>query len=363
MNVSFVQRVLFITGVVLLTLVFLYALVEAPGIFLLTFVGVLLAVFLRTVAKALPLPYQPALAVTVLLVVGVFAGFSWFVGPQINAQLRELSMQLPRELERVGEQLDQTPWGRQLLERTPTVDELAEAQENMLDDGVEEGEQLPDFLTNLTNRLSELLTNLAGALSNIFFVVFMSIFLAAGARTYASGVTRLFPPAQHKRVRAVLGNVYRTLQGWLLGQFIAMVTVGSAVGIGLWLLGVPLALGLGFLAFLFEFIPTIGPWLAVVPAVLIASSGGLDTALWVAGLFFVVEFLESNALLPLVQRWAVELPPALTLFSIFLMGALFGFLGILVAAPLAAVVLALVKTLYVKDTLGDKTEQPGKARS
>lgn len=124
MSLPFVQRVLFVTGVALLALTFLYALVEAPSIFLLTFVGVLLAVFLRTVAKALPLPYRPALAVTVLLVVGVFAGFSWFVGPRLNTQLRELGVQLPRALEGVGEQLDRTPWGRQLLERTPTVDEL-----------------------------------------------------------------------------------------------------------------------------------------------------------------------------------------------------------------------------------------------
>jgi predicted PurR-regulated permease PerM len=93
--------------------------------------------------------------------------------------------------------------------------------------------------------------------------------------------------------------------------------------------------------------------------VLIALSQGFDTALLVAGLFFAVEMLKGNILLPLVQRWAVELPPALTLFSIFLMGALFGFIGILVAAPLAATALTLVKVLYLRDTFGDKVALPG----
>ena len=150
--------------------------------------------------------------------------------------------------------------------------------------------------------------------------------------------------------------------GWLVAQFVAMLTVGTVVGLGLWLLGVPFALALGFITFLLEFIPTIGPWLAGVPAVLVGLSQGVDTALFVAGLFFAVELLEGNILLPLVQRWAVELPPALTLFAIFLLGALFGFVGILVAAPLAATLLTLVKMLYLRDTFGDRVSLPGKGK-
>ena len=78
-----------------------------------------------------------------------------------------------------------------------------------------------------------------------------------------------------------------------------------------------------------------------------------------SGSFVAVELVEGNILLPLVQRWAVELPPALTLFSIFLMGALFGFIGILVAAPLAAALLTLVKMLYLRDAFGDDVALPG----
>ena len=73
------------------------------------------------------------------------------------------------------------------------------------------------------------------------------------------------------------------------------------------------------------------------------------------GLFVALEFLEGNLLLPLVQRRMVELPPALLLFSIFLLGTLFGFVGILIAAPLAAIVLVLVRKLYVQATLEEQT--------
>ncbi len=359
MSTTFIQRVLFITGMVLLVLVFLFAFTRAPGIFLLTFVGVLLGVLLNSVANALPLPRRPALAVTLLLIVGVLAGFSWLVGPQLSSQLQGLTDQLPRSIDQLERQLSETPWGRPLLARVPVLSEPTPAQASTPTGPEAAGGQLTGLLATVLSRLTGLLTDLASALSHVFFVVFMSIFFAVGAGSYADGVTRLFPPARRDRARSSLRAVYRTLQGWLLGQLIAMLTVGTIVGLGLWLLGVPFAFGLGFITFLFEFIPTIGPWLAGVPAVLIATSQGLDIALWVVGLFFAVELLEGNILLPLIQRWAVELPPALTLFSIFLLGALFGFVGILVAAPLAAATLTLVKILYLRDTFGDDVALPG----
>jgi predicted PurR-regulated permease PerM len=349
-----------VTGVGLLVLSFLYAFTRAPSVFLLTFVSVVLAVFLHTVARALPLPHKPALALTLLLIAGALTGFSWFAGPRLDDQLRGLNMQLPRSVDRIEQQLSQTAWGRRLLARVPVLSTPTPAQASTPAGAERVGGRLSALAVDLLGRLTDLLTALFSTLSHIFFVVFMSIFLAAGARSYASGVAHLFPPARRRHARSALGAVYRTLQGWLLGQFVAMLTVGSVIGLSLWLLGVPFALALGFITFLFEFIPTIGPWLAAVPAVLIATSQGYDMALLVAGLFFVVELLEGNLLLPLVQRWAVELPPALTLFAIFLMGTLFGFVGILVAAPLAAVTLTLVKTLYLRDTFGDKVALPGK---
>jgi len=358
-STTFVRRVLFTAGVTLLALALLYAFTRAPGVFLLAFVGVVLGVFLNSVAGALPLPHQPALGVTLLLIVGVLVGFSWLLGPQLSSELQGLTEQLPRSLDQLERQLNQTAWGQTLMARVPVLSAPTPAQASTPAGPEREVGQLTGLLGNVLSRLTGLLATLVSVLSNVFFVVFMSIFFAAGAGTYAAGVTRLFPPSQRDRVQRTLHHLYRTLQGWLLGQLVAMLTVGTVVGLGLWLLGVPFAFALGFITFLFEFIPTIGPWLAGVPAVLVALSQGFDTALWVAGLFFAVELLEGNLLLPLVQRRTVELPPAVTLFSIFLMGALFGLVGILVAAPLAAVVLTLVKMLYLRDTFGDSVELPG----
>ncbi len=115
----------------------------------------------------------------------------------------------------------------------------------------------------------------------------------------------------------------------------------------------PLALALGLLAAVLEYIPNIGPTLATIPAVLIALTQGMHQAIYVLMLYLVVQILESYLLTPFILKRAVSLPPALTIAALVLFGVLFGFLGLLFATPLAAVLLILVKQVYVKHTFGD----------
>lgn len=92
----------------------------------------------------------------------------------------------------------------------------------------------------------------------------------------------LFPELQRGRVHEVLQELGRAIQGWLLAQLISMTAMGIMIYIGLTIIGVELALVLAFLAFLLEFIPIVGPWLAFAPAALIALTGGGSQVLWVA---------------------------------------------------------------------------------
>jgi predicted PurR-regulated permease PerM len=122
----------------------------------------------------------------------------------------------------------------------------------------------------------------------------------------------------------MLAETAKVLRAWLRGQFIAMITVGLITWVGLLLLGVPLALGLAFLAFLLEFIPVLGPIVAAVPAILVGLSVSPMLGLWVMLLYIGIQQVESYLLLPLVQRWALHLPPALSLIGIVVFGVLFG---------------------------------------
>jgi predicted PurR-regulated permease PerM len=141
------------------------------------------------------------------------------------------------------------------------------------------------------------------------------------------------------------------LRGWLLGQGFAMVFTGTLITLGLTLLGVPLAGVLGAIAAVLNFVPYLGPLIAAVPAMLLAMTQQPTLALWVALLFLAVQSVEGNVLTPMVQARTADLPPVLLLLTQVLMGALFGLLGVALAAPLAAVGQVLVRRAYVEGWL------------
>jgi predicted PurR-regulated permease PerM len=110
---------------------------------------------------------------------------------------------------------------------------------------------------------------------------------------------------------------------------------------------------LGLTAGLLNFVPVIGPILAGIPIVLVAMAQDWWIVFYALGVYCFIQFLEGNVLTPLIQRRAVRLPPALIIAAIVIMGLLFGFPGVILATPFAAVVMVAVKRLYVEDVLQD----------
>ena len=353
MTDRFKSRTVFVFGLVLLIFVVLYALYRAPDAFLLSLAGLLFAVLFHSVAKQISrfMPYGVALGLTLLALLGLLGLFGLTLGPRIGEQLSGLVTFLPTSLGELEKMLSNYAWGRWLLDEIPLFDgdtNLGEALSLTT---------LGATASGIVPRIVSFVGSISSLAKNALYVLLISVFFAAGAQTYVRGLAKLFP--DEGKARRVIYRVYATLQGWLLGQFVAMLAVGTLVGLGLWFLGVPFALGLGFIVFLLEFVPTVGPFLASIPALLLASTQGLDTVFWVIGLFVLVELIEGNLILPIIHKQAVDLPPAVTLFSIFIMGTLFGLLGILVAAPFAAVSVTLVKMLYVRGEFGRTVDLPG----
>ena len=136
------------------------------------------------------------------------------------------------------------------------------------------------------------------------------------------------------------------LRRWLLGQLVSMATIGAMTTIGFYLLGVPLALSLGLIAGVTEFVPFFGPIGFGIFAVLFAFTQGPTQALYVGLLCFAIQQFEGYVLQPLIQRWAVALPPALLVLSVVIFALLFGFMGALLATPLMTVVMIMVRKLY-----------------
>ena len=321
---------------VLLLVGLAWLLVELSGLLLLVFGAILVAAIFDAladpIARVTRLPERWALLVAVLLVFVVIALSGWLFGAQINAQIAELQQTLPRAWLTFETWLGNTALGERLL---AAVRDWAPSG------------------PGLVRNVGSVAAATAGAVVNLLLVVVAGIYLAAQPRIYRSGLLHLIPPQSRPAGREAMAAAGRGLRLWLGAQLLGMVAIGALTTVGLWLIGVPSALALGLLAGLAEFVPIVGPIIAAIPALLIALTLGTDTLMWTLLLYLAIQQIEGNVIMPIVTRHAVELPPALALFSVVALGILFGPLGVLFGAPLAVVIFVLVRELYVKRVLGE----------
>lgn len=305
-------------------------------VIVLAFAGLVIAIVLdaimRPVMRWLPLSRNWALlvAMTALAVVLGLAG--WLIGAEVAAELGQLTETLPGAWRKVQEWIMGLP--------------LVQA---LLGEGGPRGGA--GMLRGALGGLAGFTRVTLGALTSLVLVIFLGIIFAADPHVYRRGLVCLAPPSTRARLSEGLDAAGTALRNWLLGQFISMLIIGTVTGLGLWLLGVPMALALGVLAGLLEFIPFIGPIIAAVPAILVAFTVGPQMALYVALLYFVIQQSEGNLVTPMLQRWAAHLPPALAVISVVVFGILFGLLGVLFAVPMMVVAMVLVQKLYVESAL------------
>ena len=195
-------------------------------------------------------------------------------------------------------------------------------------------------------------TLLVGAI--LVFVA--GVYMAYDPKLYIHGATALLPGRHHAAFRDALLRTGRSLRYWLAGQITAMALLGALTMLGLWLLGVPLFFVLGLLTALLCFIPNLGPILSVIPPVILSlgqPDSGPFLAVKVVALYAGIQLVESNFITPLIQKKAVELPPALLIVGQVIAGALIGILGIALAAPFLAATITGVRVLHLgKPELG-----------
>ena len=305
----------------------------APEVPLLGFAGVLIAVALR--AAALPIAARTSLgeAGSVLLVCVVVAGLiaiaGWAAVDPLTAQVKQLATELPRSLDALRTRLQDLPGGERLL-------------------GQVQSEQV---VSTATGAVASAATGTLGVMGNVLVVVLVGIYLAVRPEGYLAGLTALIAPDARAATRETLEECTQVLRGFLLGQGFAMVVSGTATWIGLWLVGLNLAGVLAVITAVLGFMPVIGPVIAAVPAVLLALAQDPWMALQVIAVFVVVQNIEGNILTPMVQDRAANIPPALLLLAQSLMGALFGLLGLALAAPALCVAQVVVRRGYVQGWL------------
>jgi predicted PurR-regulated permease PerM len=308
-------------------------------VILLVFAAILVAVALRgaadRVSSATGLGPQAGLGIVSLTLLGSLAAIVWLSGPAMIDQAGQLWDQILVAAARVRDLLQQTNWGSTMLR-------------------IISPERLVSGAGAIAGTIPVLVSSTIGAFGSLLIIIVTGIYLAAAPGTYTRGIVVLVPPAHRSRAREVLWELGDTLRGWLFGQIIDMAIVAVLTGIGLLLLGIPLALPLALVAGLLNFVPYVGAIAGAVPALLIAFGQSPTDALWVALLFIGVQMAEGYLIMPQIQKRTIDLPPALAILSQTVLGTLFGAFGLILATPAVAVGLVAVRMIYVEDILGDR---------
>jgi predicted PurR-regulated permease PerM len=175
-----------------------------------------------------------------------------------------------------------------------------------------------------------------GGIGEAVIIVLIGEFVAADPAGYRRAIVELVPARRRVAVALILDETALYLRRWLVGQLAAMLLLAILTAIMLTVLGVPSPLLLGIQAGLFNFIPYLGAIIGAVPILLISLPLGTTTLLIVLGLYTVIHIGIGYAVIPLIQKQAVHLAPALTLMSLVLFGALFGVASVAVATPIVA---------------------------
>lgn len=333
--------VLIATIFAVLLLLFVYSVAD---VLLMVFVAALFSLYLGGIADFLQartnMPRGLGLAIAMLLTILLAAGIGWLVVPPVLQQTQELVSVLPKQI---------TAWTaslRELVARYPVLQQVIHPDEVQ--------RQLAGLATNVSGLVPAVLNFLQGFI-DLSAILVMGIYLASRPELYREGIIALAPPVHRELVRDILADLKRSLRAWIGGQMIAMLTLGILTWIGLELLKVPFSLAFGVFTGAAVLVPFFGSLLStLLPALMVIGTGGLGQALGVVALGMIIHVIEGNVIHPIVMERRVHLPPVLSITSVLVMGELLGLIGLLVAVPVLATSIVIVRRIYVHRLLEGK---------
>ncbi len=301
---NFPKKVWVTVGVTALVVVILLLFKTLFNSILLIFVGILLAIYFHGFAgllkRYLRLPSTASVIVSVLFTFLLLVGFFWFAGDRLSQQVAQMSERIPRSTQQLKQMLDQSPIGSKMLN-------YLESSGN--------SQQTRTFV-------KQLFTSTFGIFSDVYIILLMGLFFTFGASTYHRGIIHLLPAKAKDKGDALMRKLGRELKAWLKGQIVGVVFIGVLSAVGLLILGIPLVFSLALIAGLMNFIPNFGPFIALVPAVLLGLTQGTNTALYIAIIYTGIQVLQTLLFRPLITKRMVDVPPALIIIGQITMGTL-----------------------------------------
>ncbi|MCH8534459.1 MAG: AI-2E family transporter [Flavobacteriaceae bacterium] len=330
---EFKQKIIYLVFVVAV----LALVLNAFHIGFLAFAGLLIAIFFHGLAsrieRLIKMHRLVSLGISIILVNVLVVGAFLLVGATLSEQYTRFEQILPNTL-------------RNLQNYAEGYAVAEDALQNAL-----------SFIGNtdkIASSLGYFFQYTFGFFGDLYAITFFAVFFIATPIDYVKGIVLLTPKANERTAEQILRKIGSDLRIWLKAQLILMFFIFVTTAIGLLIIGVELWLILALIAGLLCFIPNIGPTVALIPALLVGLLDGVQTTLLILLVYMLVQLIETGFVGPYVRKRMLSIPPALLLFFQFVLGALTGAWGLLLATPLLVVLMILFGKLYVKDYLKKK---------
>jgi predicted PurR-regulated permease PerM len=306
----------------------LYILYRLLPVLELIAVAILLAVILRTLLRWLQKLVKQRW-VAVLVLVGLIGGFGIFlvsfIFPNLLRETQQLLVTLPNYFNSL---IDLSVKLHRSFRFVPDLSQ-----------GLT---QFRNFADQFLSLFPLLIQQTFGATIEIVATLILALYMAYDPSTLIAGVFRLVPRQHHPQFNRLLKAIGVRLRGWIFGTGIAMLFLGLGATIGLWILGIPLALSFGVIAGLLEVIPYFGSIAGTFLPAIVALTFSPWKFLFVLLLFLVLNQIDAHLVQPLVMGKQVNLHPVVVILVFLVMGKLLGLIGILLAVPAAAVLVTLI---------------------
>jgi predicted PurR-regulated permease PerM len=324
-----------------LTILILWLVGSTASIFLLLFLSIIISLYLGAVRDVLVkramvpdrLAFALAIVGTLVAVVGLFA----LLVPPVVEQTRELVSVLPQRIASWESGIDRA------MSRFPAMREVWKPGEHKVLIAVY------DQLSSSASDVVPKVFSFVHVVIEIFAVLVMSIYLALQPGVYREWIIALFPPVHRDLVRDVLRDLADALRSYIVAQLLAMTILAVFTAIGLYLLSVPYWLTFGIFTGMVAVVPFFGSLIStVIPALFVLGGpGGGTRAMLVIALGVLVHIFEGNVVVPRVMSHKLELPPVLTIVAVLLMGQILGPLGLVLAVPMLASVMVIVRRILI----------------
>jgi predicted PurR-regulated permease PerM len=335
--------------VTLILVTLFLALWTLRDVFLLTFLSIIVAIVLQVPVRRLErwgLSRGVSILVSLVGTIVVVVALLLLIVPVFVQQVGDLVDQLPDFLDRAQVEYDQTAADNEWLPKI-NWDEVTsgDASDFALEQAGMFSRQVFPFLGGV-----------GGAITNVVFVFFIAVFFITEPANYLEGLLTLVPRGYRPRALEIFEMLGQMLQRWFVGQLFSMIMSGALItfvtGV---ILGLPNPVALGVVSGLMEFIPNFGSIIAVIPAVIIALSEDPILVPFTVLAYLLTQQVQSNVIMPRIMSRQIAIPAASILIAQIIGAALFGFLGVLLALPLAIVVMVLVREVYVYDVLNARS--------